>query len=356
MVNGAPLIITDPQMVTLHTYSGVQLRQFVAHELIGLSWSRESCEVSQCKATVASHIDDGQLPEIVPWLHWVSVWDTTETLLWRGPIVDVEADRQTMTLDCRDIAAWFAATRCPLGKRWDAADPALIAEELVAAMIENNAFNAKVVTRPDPFGDRFDHTTVADETMLNQTIADLVHLGLHWTVVAGTILLGPMPRTPVATLGEDDFVNGGMALKRDGSQMFNDILVRGAGVNSRARTPMGGLNRQTIYNVDSMSSLSNVDRAARQAARSLSKIHDTIVLPDNAALDPHAPITLDTMIPSARVSIEAFGRIIPMELTGLDVRFTPQASTVTPRLAVVDDDLPELVEIQQHSPSAGLSA
>jgi hypothetical protein len=178
---------------------------------------------------------------------------------------------------------------------------------------------------------------------------------LQWTVVAGVPILGPQSRTPVTALGEEDFVGGeGLTLVRDGSNMFNDVLLRAADSKAYARVEMGGLRRQKIFNADTVSGVSNTDRAAKQAARYTSRIRDRIELPDGVILNPEAPITVDQLIPTTRVNIEAFGRVIPSELVGIDVSFTPQASSISPRFADVDDDLPELITLEQKGSMSGV--
>lgn len=352
-----PEIITGPQIVSLHTFSGVQLYQFTGNDLIDLSWSRDLCEVSRCRLNVSSTLDYNRFPDIMPWLHWVSVWDGSgEVLLWRGPIIKLEANKSTMTLECRDMAALFGRTRCPLEQRWDPTDPADIANELLAAMIEVHGLNVRPIVRRDPYGDRFDFAARADEVMLDSTIDDLVRLGLKWSVVAGTPILGPMPRTVVASLSENDFVGSGLSISRDGSNTFNDVLLRAADTLARSKVPMAGLNLQTIANVDSMFGPSNADRAVKQHARYVSKFHDTVVLPDDAVLHPNAPVTIDQLVPTSRIVIDAFGQMIQMELTGIDVSFTPQSSSISIRTAVVDDDLPELLELQQKASMSGVGA
>jgi hypothetical protein len=350
-----PVVIRDPQIASIQTAKGVQLYQFTGHDLIGASWSREPSEVSRCKIDVPSNIDFGKLPDIIPWLHWVLVWDAdSKELLWRGPVQDTTANKQSMSINCRDMMAFAARTRTPISKRWEAEAPEDMAAELLAAMIDLHGLNVTPVVRYDPDGDRFDYTCRADEGMLDNNFEELVHLGLQWTVVAGVPILGPQPRTAIVALDEEDFVGGGgLSLVRDGANSYNDILLRAATDKARAKAPMGGLNLQKIYNADSVSGVSNTDRAAKQAARYTSRIRDRVELPDDAVLHPNAPLTINQLIPTARVNIQAFDRVIPMELAGIDVSFTPQTSSVRPRFTDVDDDLPELITLEKTGSMSG---
>ena len=348
-------VIDDTQIVSIHTNTGVQLYQFLDNDLIDLTWSRDLRNTSRCEITVPTAADYNRIPDLVPWQHWISVWDNTgQELYWTGPIQRVAATRDSMTVTARDLTALFARTRCPITKRWDATEPADIATELLNATITHHNLRTKPHTRHDPLGDRFDYQTVADERMLDAHIDELVQFGLYWTVNAGTPILGPMPRQPITALTETDFVGGGISVVRDGRQFYNDVLLRSADSLARSHVPLGTLNLQTIVNIDSMFGVSNTDRAVHQYARYVSTIRDTIVLPDNAVLHPNAPIHISQLIPSTRLVIDAYGIQVLTQITGVDVRYTPQSASVSIRLESVDDELPELVSLQQQNPITGL--
>jgi len=355
-------VLPETQMVSLRTQQGVQLHQFLGakRQLNSLSWSRESRQPSTCTVTVPTPAtDDGLPPQIFPWLHWIDVWDGEgQTLLWSGPIKHPSIGRTTMTLRAVDIGgALPSATRCPTTKRWDVTDPAEIAAELFTRMVELHGVQADPVVRYDPFGDKFDYAVKADVEMVDTHIDQLVGMGLFWTVIGGVPYLGPQPRQPVAALSEYDFEgDSGITLDRDGSNTFNDVLLLSGDEKSRSRVEMGGLNRQTIYHADSIFGVSNTDRQTKAVARYVSRFHDTITLPDNAVLKPDAPISLDQMVPSTRLTIEAFGMLIPVELTGCDVSYTPDGGPKAGiRIAAVDDELPELIELQRKASISGLS-
>lgn len=341
---GVREVVSSRQIVSLHTIGGVQLYQFLSDDYTALKWTRELRETSVLDMTVPVPTGQNRLPDITPWLHWLSVWDDRgEELYWTGPIQRVEANSESMSLSARDMSALAARTRCPMAKRWDAADPAEIAGELWAAMVELHGLQTRAIVRPDPRGDRFDFQTIADAKMVDDAIAELVNLGLYWSVVAGVPVLGPAPTAPISALGENDFVNGGLAVTRDGSQSFNDVLLRAKDNIARARVPMGGLNLQTTVTLDSMFSASNAERAVQQLARYSGVIHDSVSVPDGAVLHPQAPVHISQLVPSVRTTIEAFGLIAVMELTKVSVECSQGSATVGVSLASVNDEPPELL-------------
>lgn len=348
-------VIDDNQIVSVHTHTGTQLYQFLANELIDLTWSRDLRTPSRCEINVPAALDYHRIPDLVPWQHWMSVWDSTgQALYWTGPIQKIAANRESMTIGGRDMSALAARTRSPVTKRWDATEPADIAEELINMMITHHGLRTAPIVRHDPLGDRFDYKAVADERMLDALLDELVSFGLYWTVAAGTPILGPMPRQPVAALNEDHFVGGGISVVRDGRQFYNDVLLRSADSRAYSRVPLGRLNLQTIVNIDSMFGVSNTDRAAQQYARYVSTLRDTITIPDNATLHPNAPVHISQLIPSNRIVVDAYGMQVLTQLTGVDVRYTPQSASVAIRLETVNDDLPELLTLQERNSITGI--
>jgi len=335
-------VIIGEQIVSIHTISGVQMYQFTPADTESVMWRRELSEVSTADVTVPTRL----VEDITPWLHWMSVWGGDGTTLhWTGPIQKVTYQREATTISAMDVAALLGRTRVPLTKQWEATDPALIAAELWASMYETHRLVGKPIVRRDPLCDPFNFESMADTQMLDKLMDDLVGLGLCWTVVAGTALLGPAPRTSMASLGQDDFIDGNLELVRDGSRMFTDVLLRGADEVSRARVNVGGLNLQTIVDVDSLFGVSNADRAARQYLRYCSSMRQAVSTGGSSRLHPYAPVSIESLVPSARVTVSAFGVLSLMEIQSVEVGFSADELSVSIGLESVDDDPPELIKI-----------
>lgn len=342
-------IVSQTQIVTLRTAQGVQLDQWRASEQLGLKWTLEQRETSVCELSV---INDGYRPgDIMPWIHWIDVFDDQgRTLLWSGPVTARSIGREQVSISARDTSALTAKTRVRLVKKWDATDPAVIAGEHYAELIDHHGLNTKAVVREDPMGDRFDFSSKADGTQVDGIITQLVSRGLYWSVVRGVPVLGPWDRKPVAALGEDDFLGDGIMLTCDGTSTYNDILLRAADNIAHAIVPMGGLSLQQTVTVDDVFGVSNADMAVRLYARYAGSLRDTISLPQGSILHPDAPITIDQLIPSARVTVTAFDMTFLMEVTQVEVNSGSgmSGSQVSVTLTQVDDDLPELIEMQER--------
>lgn len=340
------MIVTDEQVISLHDRKGITLWQFGPADYGSLNWTRELREVSKCDIDLPVVRADDRLPDIVPWLHEVSVFDTYDRLLWKGPIQKVSANRNSMAINAKDAAAYMTRTRTPITKRWDAIDPSIPAGELWDSLISQHGLRASPDIKPDPNLDRFDVAVKADQEMMDKPISDLVMHGLRWTVVAGVPILGPATLDPLATLGEADFLGDGIELVRDGSQSFNDVLLRGPDNLTRAHVAMHGLNLQTIVNVDSMFGVSNVDSATYTYLRYVSAIRDAITLSSDTQLHPDAPVSIDELIPSALFVIDVYGVRSQMELERVSVQVDTGGAAVQVALeSHPSKQLPELLTL-----------
>ncbi|AVO21333.1 minor tail protein [Mycobacterium phage Megabear] len=339
------MIVSDEQMVSLETHRGVPLTQFLPDETMNLEWTRERSATSTCSITVPT---TPGMVDLLPWAHWVTVWDGDgQSVLWRGPFYNARKNRIATTISALDPSAHHRRTRTPLTKRWEAVDPCVPAAAMWEQLVEDKNLNIRPIVRPDPLGDRFDYALVRDAAMMEQDIADLVRLGLRWCVVGGVPILGPVSREPVAALTEEDFLGDGLELVRDGSQMYNDVVLRGADTIARARVDLPGQNLQTIVEIDDMFGASNADKAVRQFVRYTGAVRDTVEARDGTELHPEAPIRIEHLIPTARITVEAFGVVTLTEVRKVQVRVTPGRTSVSVGLDSVNDDLPELVELQQ---------
>ena len=340
--------IVSPMACTIHTNRGVTLYTFLPNHQLQLDWNRRLREQSTCDLVVPRIVARNPQQEIIPWAHWISVWDTENALLWRGPVRSMESDMDTTTISSRDISVFAGKTRSPVTKRWDAAYPANIARVLWEQMIQQHGLDQTPVVLPDPLGDPFDFAVKRDEKLLEAVFEELTKLGLRWSVVSGVPVLGPMSLRPIAALSEDHFVRHDLRLIRDGAQMTNDVLVLGPDALGRARVPIAnGLNLQSIVTVEDMFGVSNVDRAARQYVRHHSKARDAIS-GGSVRLRPDAPLTIAQMIPSSRVTVDVFERLTVMELDSVSVSQSAEESSpsVAVTLESVDDDIPELDQLQ----------
>jgi hypothetical protein len=131
--------------------------------------------------------------------------------------------------------------------------------------------------------------------------------------------------------------------------MANDVVLRCADAQVRARVPAAGLNLQRLINLDSVFGVSNAEGAVREYLRRTAAVRDAVILDGQAVLHPHAPLTVDQLIPSTRVTVEARGLVALMELHSVQVSCDQQGASVAVGLESVDDDLPELMTLDTQA-------
>lgn len=337
-------VVPDAISAVIATTTGIQLWQFNLDQYQQLTWSREASQVTKATLTIPTP-DDYSIVQVQPWLHELTIWDMDRNaLLWRGPVIQNAVGRDQTTITAADTGVYMAKTRVPLTKSWDGAYPADVANELWSAMLDMHSITANPVVNVDPFGTPFDYTATRDLKMLNTIMDDLVKLGLRWTVVAGTPVLGPQSLAPLAALTENDFFPGDLQLVADGSNTCNDILLLGPDALGRARVPMNGnLNLQGIATVDNVYSVSNVNKACQQYVRYNSLIRTSIGT-NKVRLRPEAPLNVGMLIPSTRVTVEAFGVLNMVEIDSLDVTVSSTGTDVQLGLEPTNDYAPELTK------------
>jgi len=347
-------VVTDLQMVSLRTFTGKTVTEFLPSDMTGLQWNRELQQVSQCTLATPPLLDsDGNMLPLVPWLHWIDVWSTdmTPVLYWSGPIQKAATDQYAGQIAAADVASLLARQRCPISESWDGVDPSVAALAVWEVMLAQQGLPSILpVRRNDPWGQRFNITLTQDVEMLDKTMQELEQMGLKWSVNAGVPLLGPMPLEPIGALDYTDFMGKGVQVIRDGTQIFNDVLVRGPDNIVDARVPLNGLNLQTIVNVNNMFELSNVQSAAQRYVLYTGKFRTDISIPNSAVLRPDAPVTVDQLIPSARFAVSAFGVRVRQELQSMQCTLGAGQPT---QVSVTLNEVPDWTEIGKLQTTGG---
>jgi hypothetical protein len=352
-------IIEPGQIISVHSVKGVLMYQFAANQQSSLQWGRQLRDVSKATMTAGPMMTgNGKLPDIYPWVHWMSIWaPDAKSLYWTGPIQKFIGNRFGTEIDAFDPGAYLSRTRVPLTKSWDGVDPCIPMNEMWQMLCDLHGLTMRPVMRRDPWGDLYSLTVTTDSEMMDKTIKTFESYGLRWTVVAGTPLIGPMPLEPIASLGENHFIGDGLQLVRDGTNTYNDILLKGPDDLARARIDLGaGVNLQQIVTVNNMFGVSNVTKATAQYVRQTGMIKTDIDVPSNALLHPDAPVTIDQLVPSARFAIEAYGVRLRMELESISVNLGADGVVqIIPTFQEVPN-WTELGELQQNGGQLSMQA
>lgn len=330
-----PLGNLGEQALSFHTADGRIIGEVPAEAVRSVSWNRERREVSRCQVEVSTQAAADVLEDVVPWLHWMSVWDH-DIAVWTGPVQINDMKSSSTMLQVRDPSTFLWRTRVPVSRTWAALDPTKIAADLWALMAEVHNIPRTPLVMPSLSEEAFTIQAVADSRMLHALMDDLVKAGLQWTVVGGRALFGDFPQTAQAVLTDTDF-NVEIGRRRDGTGTFNNVKVMGRNWSETGRAELGGLNLQGLVSLDDMGGVSNIQKATRRHVQEKATIRDALYLPANASLAPDAPLTLGDLVPGRVFAIHSLGVSQLVVLDAMNCESTPENFDIQVTLEAVQN-------------------
>lgn len=319
--------------ISIHTVDGRRIGDIPCAASPKVNFGREIREVSGCDFSIHTESDPELVEELRPWLHWITVWDGS-TSVWTGPIQKIIPSVGISEVNAKDVATFMWRTRIPKTKAWLELDPAEIAVELWVAMLDHHGIKATPSTNIKVSGHKFTYNVTADSKMIYQAMDDLVKLGLEWSVVAGTPVLGKVSTDPVTRLAECDFL-AQISRIRDGSNLFNNVRVQGKNFAQTVKVPLGDLDLQSLISLDDLQGVSNIQRASLQEAEASATLTDLLAIPAGASLHPQAPVMLSDLVPGAHFVVDAQGLTSVVKLDQLAVSTTPTKYEVQVTLQTV---------------------
>jgi hypothetical protein len=319
--------------VSVHTADGRVIGDFPCNNIQSFNWGRESVEVSTCSFDVLTESDPDLVEELLPWVHWVTIWHNNEPG-WTGPIQSAKLGRDITSISARDPSTFMWRTRVPITRTFTDTSPARIADVVWRLMYQLHGIHAVPTVLPGVADDTFTVSAVGDQRMLHQFMDELVKVGLKWTVVAGRPVLGEFTQDPVAELAQCDFRTE-FERRRDGTATFNDVRVQGQNWAQTAIVDLAGLHLQTLVSMDDMFGAGNIQRATQQYARDSATIRDALYVPPNASLHEQAPITLNDLIPGKTFIVHGDNASQLMRLDQVNVTGSPESIDVQVTLIAV---------------------
>lgn len=336
-VTSLPSVFADTQLaVSVHTADGRMVGDFPCNMINNFTFGREATEVSTASFQVSTQGDPDLVEELRQWVHWVTFW-LGDTAVWTGPIWNVRIGRTITTVSARDPSIFMWRTRVPITRTFTDTAPARIADTVWRLMNQLHGIKGTPLVLPGVVQDTFTVSATADTRYLHQFMDELVKVGLQWTVVAGRVILGEFPRSPVAELQECDFLIE-IERQRDGSQVFNDVRVQGQNWASTAVAELAGLRLQGLVSMDDMFGASNIQRATQQYARQVARLRDDLIVPASASLHPQAPVTYDDLIPGRVFAVYTETASQLMRLDQLTVNGSQEAFDVQVTLVALQND------------------
>lgn len=304
------------------------------------TWERALGVTSQATLAVTptSRACAAALAAAVPWSCEVALWRDHEQV-WAGPLTDTDDASGTVTLTARDVTCWL--DRRIVHDGYDTTDRPADAVLVAAGMLADaygpddpRVIGGIVATAGGPPIAR----TVDPETVYAAAdLAELVSLGLGWTVVGRSILLFPAAYGlgHIPPLGPRHFSGDAQRLAIDGSRAVTRAVVQGGGVRAEAGgiDPVFGL----LEYLDTQASFTTEEDAALAAAAALAR--PVAVLDGGGGpLTARAPVTVAQLVPGALCAVTGRGSVLSvtgaMQLTKVAAEWSAAAGeTITPTFA-----------------------
>ena len=275
---------------------------------------------------------DAPIP--IAWEHELACYRDRE-LVWVGPVTELQADEQGLTVQSRDLWAWLERRLPPSDRTFKNTDLSSIFRTLVEDAMSRDPSPGLVVSvsMSGVVGDRTvlqsAYRRVADE------FRELATTAVDWTILARILYASKPPRTFVL---QDEHINE-PKLQVRGLDVASEVTVLGVpGIQSTATTPFfrTGL-LETVASEPSI--LDHVSAAANARAR-LDFLRDELLVLD-CSLTQDAPVTFADLVPGALVAVSvrlgAFEIAETMRLLAVKVEDGPDGERVSVTLTSVGE-------------------
>lgn len=306
------------------------------------TWERALCATSQATLDITprSRACAAALKRAAPWSCEVALWRDRE-LVWAGPVADTDdgATAGTVTITAVDVSGWLARRIIHTGYDTSAAPTDAV---LVAAMSVTDAYapddpNVLRGMRVIPGAGPIARTVEAETAYAAADLAELVSLGVGWTVLARSIVLFPAAQGAgqIPALGPRHFAGDHQRLALDGSRAVTRAVLQGGGVRAEA----GGVDAVfgLLEYLETQASYTSESDAALAAAGHLAR-PVTVLDGSGHPLTARAPVTVAALVPGALCSVTGRGAVLQvtagMQLVKVAAEWAAAAGeTITPTFA-----------------------
>lgn len=369
MALGEKLGCAAEYTATIHWQGGQRVYTYV-DRVESVKWSRERRKVSQATVTIAasgvSETCMARLLTLHEWIHEVTIYRDGKAV-WQGPLYDktitVSGSQPIrITLVACDVAKWLEHRILRTTRKLTGTDLSEVGRAVVesALAVRDPNIVPHVVTRPT--GRSIDHTINAYARMGADELSDVAAQGVDWTCVGRSIFFDAPADTTTAPqaritgddlIGEIDIESSGedyASLVYAAPQAQNNVWQHLEGVGGAS--PYYGLIEYVVqtsypYNLNDDGNFepsgedgltqAETEAALKRAAQSrhtqMSRPPIVLRTPEGARLAASAPVTIDRLVPGARLDLAIAGRSPlriqqPMRLARIDVAWGPQSEEV----------------------------
>lgn len=281
-------------------------------EVVSVRWDRQLAATSAAVAEVRPRSPEcaRAVAGLIPWAHELRIWRDGEPV-WAGPVVDVADSGETVTVTCRDLSGWlphrivhdgYDTTKIPM-------DISTVADVMITdAYAPADPDAVRWIRRYDT-GIMVARAVAPESAMADADLADLVRLGLEWTVIGRRMMLFGGSSLPphgirLARLTPSDFA-GAQGVVRTGETTVTRAVVQGAGVRGVAGGvhPVLGL----LERLDTQTAITTAWDAEVAANAALYPAPGVLLAGGDLALVPFAPVPVEDLIPGAACVVSATG-------------------------------------------------
>lgn len=344
--------------VTIAEWSGRIIWQTTDARFQRVTWARERNETT--KATLTATMRPDVAHRVEPWVHVMTVY-RNGVLVWHGVVLSTTVGGTSAQVTAFDGSVMFDRRRVPHNRTWAQHD----ATQVMRTMVEDGLGYADPVGVTTNISTRQSRLWVtagwtAAECMVSDVVDHLAGMGLTWCVSAGRLLVGPVGAQYTLAQLTDHHFDGQIQVSKDGSEVVTDALVVGKGVwgqHTLGPNPVGLL--QAMEKSDGAVRAEECQQAAERLVADASVAPRRVEVPSGARLLPTAPVTVEQLVPGARVPVATSqtGVVIgsTMQLLAVDVTADSSGEKVQVTLAEVNTadqpaELPDPADLDWRSP------
>lgn len=252
-----------------------------------------------------------QLRPVGAWRHEVSMFrDGVEA--WCGPIVGLAFPDNGVSVQARDLSAWFDHRLLHIDHDHGlvAVDLAALFEEYASDALAPDTTPGVTIARTNSGVASYRQAWAATHPLAGPKLRELAQNGVDWTTLLRRVIVsGEVPADPIGILLAEHFAEF-PTIVEDGLSMANRWHVSGQGATDEhdgaygVATAAAGFSDRGLLESTLRDDALPVDAACSSAAAvRVGQTADPVAVVQGGVLHPSAPIPFDRLVPGARVEV-----------------------------------------------------
>ncbi|MGN8942153.1 hypothetical protein [Ligilactobacillus salivarius] len=265
-------------------------------------FDRVLCDISKASIKIAA--SPVLCSRVEPWLHTLTFWAGSE-VAWHGLVTETKAAKGSLTVTASDGACLFKRRRLPSGRFWDQRDASQVMQQLVVdGMGPSDPLH--IADHIHALDSRI--WVVVNETansvLVDDVVDDLTEVGLEWTFVGGSLMVGPVGARHRTAPLSDRHLGDDVVVTKVGKDVVTDVLVKGEGVWAQRAIEDDRIVLQSIVKGNKLATVQECETKA-QATLDQFAVAPVAVSVGGAGLRADAPVSLHELVPGVRVPVSS---------------------------------------------------